>query len=132
MKSATAQRARRRWVRDCLASFAVYGVMIFGGVAMVDAGSPLALRVVAALAPVVPIGYFAWAMVVFSRSWDELQRRILLESFLVAGCAVALGSFGWGWLSLGAGAPELHAIWILPAFLGASGVAGWLVSRRYR
>lgn len=64
-----------------------------------------------------PIGYFTWALVVFSRSWDELQRRILLESFLIAGWGVALASFGWGWLSIGAGVPALHAIWILSALL---------------
>ena len=132
MKSATAQQARRRWLRDCWASFAVYGVAVFGGVAVTDAASPLGLRVVVALAPLLPIGYFAWAIVVFSRSWDELQRRIFLESFLIAGSAVALGSFAWGWLSIGAGAPELRAVWILPALIGASGVACWLLSRRYR
>ena len=131
MKPATKQ-ARRRWLRDCLGSFAVYGVAVFGAVAVADASSPLALRVAAALAPMLPIGYFAWALVAFSRTWDELQRRILLESFLIGGCAVALASFGWGWLSLGAGVPALHAVWILPALLGASGAAYWLVSRRYR
>lgn len=132
MNAVAAQRARRRWLRDCLASFAMYGVVVFGGVAVANAGSPLALRVVVALAPVLPIGYFGWAMAVFARSWDEMQRRILLESFLIAGSAVALGSFAWGWLSLHTGAPELHAIWILPALFGVSGVAYWLVSRRYR
>lgn len=130
--TSAAQRARRRWLRDCLASFAVYGVMVFGAAAVADAASPPALRVVVALAPVLPIGYFAWAMVLFARSWDEMQRRILLEAFLIAASAVALGSFAWGWLSLSAGAPELHAVWILPALFGALGVAYWLVSRRYR
>ena len=132
MKAATARRVRRRWLRDCLGSFAVYGVAVFGAVVVADAGWPLALRVVALLAPLLPICYFAWAMVVFSRSWDELQRRILFESFLVGGGAVALGSFGWGWLSVGAGVPELHALWVLPALVGASGAAYWLMSRRYR
>ena len=127
-----AKQARRRWLRDCLVSFAVYGVAVFGAVAVADADAPLALRVAAALAPMLPIGYFAWALVAFSRTWDELQRHILLESFLLGGCGVALASFGWGWLSLGAGVPALHAVWILPALLGASGAAYWLVSRRYR
>ena len=79
-----------------------------------------------------PVGYFAWALVVFSRSWDEMQRRIVLESCLVAGSGVALGSFAWGWLALVAGVPELHVIWILPALLGALPAAYWVVSRRYR
>lgn len=131
MTAAAVPQARRRWLRDCLGSFVVYGVVVFGGVAIVDAGSPLALRVAVALAPLVPIGYFGWAMLVFSRAWDELQRRKAFEALLVATCAVALGSFGWGWLSVGTGVPALHALWILPALLGAWGAAYWLVSRRY-
>ena len=132
MKSAGARQARRRWRRDCLASFAGYSVLVLASPAVVDGGWPLAVRGVAALAPMLPIAYFIWALVVFSRSWDEMQRRILLEAFLIAGAGVALGSFAWGWLALRVGVPELHAIWILPVLLGALGVACWFVSRRYR
>ena len=128
----SSKQAQRRWMRDCLASSALYAALVFASAAMPDSDWPPVLRAALALSPMLPVVWFAWALAAFSRSWDELQRRVALEAFLIAGATFGLGSFAWGWLELGAGLPELPTISILPVLVALWGVALPVVARRYR
>lgn len=132
LEKALPKQAQRRWMRDCLASSALYTALVFASTAMLDSDWPPVLRGALALSPMLPVVWFAWALAAFSRSWDELQRRVVLEAFLIAGATFALGSFAWGWLTLGAGLPELPTIVILPALGALWVVAVPVVAKRYR
>ena len=80
----------------------------------------------------IPIAYFAYALLAFYRTRDELQRRQMAEATIAAAAVVGLSTFAWGWLELAGLLPPLHSIWILPALFGVFWAALYFIGRRYR
>ena len=58
-----------------------------------------ALRVLVALAPMVPCALYARSLAGWIRTLDELQRKIQLEAWLFAALGALLASTAAGWLS---------------------------------
>lgn len=99
------------------------------------AGAETWLRSVVSLLPVVPVAFFARALVRFIRDNDELQRRIDLEAIAIASLIVSLAYFSLGLLAAAkviAISGDVVMIWVLPAICGTFGIVKLWSSRRYR
>ncbi len=124
--------AAQKYGRDTALSFTAYGIMLMSANFFLathgpDGWIPIAL----AFALVLPILYFVRALVVFSRSFDELQKQIHLEATLVAVFAVGLVTFTYGFLQ-DIGFPPLDISWVLPMLIATQGVSLFFVSRKYK
>ena len=104
------------------------------GVPFLDRAFDLAppVRLVLALAPVIPALLALREFVIFLRAADEVQARIQSEAILIAAGVVAFSSFAWGFVESWMEVPDLSFIWILPAMVALWGLVLPFVSRRYR
>lgn len=124
--------AAKTYLRDFGLAILLYGLAILGVNLVAEAiEMPRAALIALALLPVLPALLALRAVLVFSRSWDELQRRKTLEATLVSFLVVGFGSFAWGFAEGVPGIPRLPAIWILPALIGVQGLAQIFVAKRY-
>ncbi|MCR9130572.1 MAG: hypothetical protein NXI12_13715 [Alphaproteobacteria bacterium] len=90
------------------------------------------VRLLLALAPVVPALFALREFVIFLRAADEVQARIQSEAILITAGVVAFASFAWGFVEGWMEVPDLSFIWILPAMVAVWGCALPFVTRRYR
>ncbi|KAA5804602.1 hypothetical protein F1654_00915 [Alkalicaulis satelles] len=109
-------------------SLAVVGVTYF--LRQLDPSGPV--RVMLALAPVLPALLALREFIIFWRAMDEVQARIHAESLLIAAGVVSFASFSWGFLESWADAPAISVIYVLPAMALVWGVAVIFVSRRFK
>ncbi|WP_183423409.1 hypothetical protein [Luteibacter sp. Sphag1AF] len=126
----------KRYLREFLPAMAAYVVLMLGSVWLVRYVSSPPARAAITLLPTIPIAFAIRAMVRAIRGQDELERRIHLESFAIAGAVSCFGYFTYG-LLLGASVlpsptAQAVAIWVLPTFMGTFGVVKCLTNRRYR
>jgi hypothetical protein len=95
---------------------------------------PTALRVAAALLPVVPTALFLWCIVAAIRGLDEMQRRVHLEALAIAFPLAILLLMTLGLLQLAIPLPEedwsYRHVWVyLPFFYFLGLGIAW---KRYR
>ncbi len=125
------QTASKIYRRDTIISFSLYGVLLFSvNSYLIASGVDGWIPAVLALLPILPILYFARALILFSRSWDELQRQIAFEATVIAFFIVGIGSFTYGFLE-GVGFPILDTVWIMPMLIAVQGAAMVLVRGKY-
>lgn len=125
----------RRYVREFLPAMAGYVAVLMLSVWALRHAESMALRVVLALAPVLPVGLAARALLRFVRDGDELQQRILLEAFALAALVLTLGSFSLGLLVSAEVIhirAELALTLLLPAYAALYGLFAFRAARRYR
>lgn len=125
--------AAKIYTRDFSLAMILYVVSLLGAnyyLAGAGAGLSQMVQAFIALIPMVPVALAARAVIVFSRSWDELQRKQALEGMLVAFFVVGMGTFLYGFLE-GVGFPKLDVIWVFPALIMVQGVAQLIVRSRY-
>ena len=94
-----------------------------------DAAS--ALRLLIALAPILPALAVLRVIVLSTRNLDEVQARIQLEAFVISAITVSFACFTWGLLERWLEAPTISVLWVLPTMCGVFGLARLYVSRRY-
>lgn len=124
----------RRYLREFLPAMALYTVVMILSIWGLHHIQATALRVVVALAPVVPVAMAGRAVLRFVRDSDELQRRIMAEAAALAALVMTMGTFSLGLLAnAGVIAPraDVALAWILPAYCGLHGLFAWLAQRRY-
>ncbi len=115
------EKARRRYLLE-------FGVSIVFYVVVIEASRRFAgdlagtARLFLLLAPVVPLGLVAAAVIRHVRAMDEMQRRITEQSLAFAGIVTVLAAVTWGLLE-GEALPHPSAWWTLVVFM-----AGWLVA----
>ncbi|TNE65098.1 MAG: hypothetical protein EP335_06015 [Alphaproteobacteria bacterium] len=121
-----------KYKRDMTVAMVLYAGAIFGvNLGFADSDLPLAVMIPISLIPMLPIVLVLRAVLVFSRSWDELQKRIVGESLAIAFLIVGGGTFAYGFME-GVGLPALPTIWIFPAMMLTYGIASAFVSGRYK
>ncbi len=122
-----------RYLREFLPAIAAYVIIVVTVLPLAEHVDAVALKVVLALLPVVPIGFVMRAMVRFLMGCDELERQQQLQAISIAALTVGMASFAVGFLQA-AGLLVLQAplIWILPAMIAIYGLAMFWVRRRYR
>jgi hypothetical protein len=126
-------KAARRYTFAFLGFMACYARVVIGAPFLDRAFElPGAVRIVLALAPVIPALLALREFVIFLRSMDEVQARIQSEAILIAAGVVAFASFAWGFVEGWIAVPDLSFIWILPAMIAVWGLAVPMVARRYR
>lgn len=126
--------ALKIYTRDMLVGFAAYGLVLFGVNSYLSgtgADLPQAAQAGLALLPMLPVLLVVRAVLVFARSWDELQRKKAMESVLIAFFLVGFGTFAYGFLE-GVGFPKLDIIWVMPLLIAAQSLALSFVSWTYR
>ena len=84
-----------------------------------------------ALLPVIPALFAVRAVLIFSRSWDELEKQQAMEGTLIAFLMVGMGTFSYGFLE-GVGFPPLETVWIFPILIFAQGIGRFYVMWKYR
>lgn len=125
--------AGRRYLVELGGAILAYAVVLLVAVTLVnntDVGS--GWRVPLALAPMVPAMFMVVAFARYMGRVDELQRRVQLEALAFAFGGTALLTFGYGFLQLFAGFPQVNwfAVWPIMAMLWMAGKAR--ADRRYR
>ena len=120
-----------RYVRALLLWIAVYAVLLFASIAVLErnlVGAP-PLRALIGLAPM--LGAFGILNLVMGqyRSGDELQQKITAESIMFAFGATAILTFSYGLLQSTVGAPQLSYLWVWPV-LGGTWLIGTFIARR--
>lgn len=124
--------ARLYMIRMAIVSI-LYTVAVIGVNVIDDAVSlSTPLRVLLSLIPVLPAAGMLIVIVVFVRSMDEFQRRIITEAILIAAIIVGLGTFTYGFLQGALDWPDIPSLWILPALIAIQGVASFIVRRWYQ
>ncbi len=88
------------------------------------------LRMLIALAPMVPILWVGNNLLKYTRQLDEFQQRIQLDAVVFSAVVTALLTTAYG-LMEGVGYPELDMVWIMPMLLVFWGIGQTLARRRY-
>lgn len=90
------------------------------------------LRVLVAVAPMLPIFWGVREVLIFSRSFDELEWRKMSEALMISFLVVGLGCATYGMVEGEPGFPHIGLIWVFPALMGVYGIAlCYVVKRRY-
>ena len=91
------------------------------------------VRVILALAPMIPVSVMGWAMIAAVGGLDELQRRIVLEAIFGAFLVGAFLTLLYGQLqNANVGLPELNWAFVWAAMAAPSAAAFCIASRRYQ
>jgi hypothetical protein len=126
--------ARRRFQLRFLVLMAAYFVLLFAVDFLLKSYSlPAPLKVLAALAPAVPmVGVIVALGVYLTEETDEFRRMQLTQAMLWGLGLTLTVTTTWGFLEDLADAPHLALTWIFPIFCVGMGVAQHLIRRRYR
>jgi hypothetical protein len=119
----------KRYLKELSASLAVYCVLLFGSIELLQAAKLAApWRDVVALSPMLGAIAMAWVILRELRRMDELQRRIQLEALGFSFAGTAILTFSYGFLE-GLGYPRLSMFTVWPV-LAVLWIAGLLLARR--
>ncbi len=125
----------RRYRREMSIAALVYAFAIVASVFVVRRlDPPQWAAVVLALASAAPALLIMRAYLRLLNGLDEFQRRVQMESVLVASAIVCFASFTYGFLQSFADFPALEdsLIWVFPATMLVWGVVQPFVRRRYQ
>jgi hypothetical protein len=131
MNSNPTTTAARRYKIQLTIAMAAYVVILFAATWVLNRyalqGS---LRYAVALLPLLPIAFLIPVVARYFRESDELERRIVTESFAIGAAVTALLSVTYGFLEI-SGLPHLSAWWTWGAVMGTSAIARIALNRRY-
>lgn len=89
-------------------------------------------KILATLAPTVPVFFMLVLTVKNYREMDEFMQRVQGESLLWTISVICFLSFGYGMLEMVLGVvPPIGVIWILPTVCLGSGLMNFILMRRY-
>lgn len=126
--------AKRRYFLELAASMLIlYPLAVWlSRWGQAQAGLPHAWRWVLALPPLVPCLWALAAIVRYTRSLDELQRRIQLEAATVSVALTALYLLSYGFLQDAMDWARPDAFAIFAVLVGSWGLGGFVGYWRYR
>lgn len=128
-------RIQRDYLRRFLPAMLAHGLVLIAAMFALRHVEATPLRALIALAPLLPIGLAAAAMLRFLRDSDELERRVELEAMALAALLLTTGSLTLG-LLVSAGLLQVEVgqalLWIMPAYLFLYGICAVFTARRYR
>jgi hypothetical protein len=123
----------KRYLREFLPAMAAYVIVMLMIWPKVDSVDIPVLKIAAALAPMLPLAFAAWAFIRRVVASDELEKQMHLMALSIAVCVVGMACMALGFLASAKilSFPGSLFTWVLPALIGVYGVAMWLTSRRY-
>ena len=122
------ETARRRYNRDIVVGFVVYGALMVPSIFLIDANPDAGWRWALAPLPMVPAVFMVMAYVRYFRHADELQQRIGLESLAFAFGGTFLVTFTYGFLDF-AGLPRI-SWWFVWFVMGTLWIIGGFLARK--
>lgn len=125
----------RQYARDMAIAMFVYAVVLVGSVFVVRRlDPPQWVAIMLALASAAPALLIMRAYLRRLNGLDEFQRRVQMESLVVATAVVSFASFTYGFLVSFAGFPVIEdaLMWVFPATMFVWGIAQIFVARRYK
>ncbi len=105
--------ALRRYHWELGGSLLLYGVVLFGSIALARTMEPGLARTALLLSPMVPVALAIWVIVRQFRRMDEFIRLRSLENIGIAFAVTAGWTFTYGFLE-NAGFPKLTMFWVWP------------------
>jgi hypothetical protein len=125
-------RAERRYSIQMLAAFAVYAILLVGGIMAVQRlhlhGN---VRYVLLLIPLVPVFAMVPAVLQYFRDSDEFDRQLTTESLAIAAGVTAVYAVTCGFLEL-AGMPKISAWYTWTVVMGTWALTRVFLRWRYR
>jgi hypothetical protein len=128
-------RIAKQYTRDMAVAAAAYvGVLVPAVFVVRHLEPPQWVAAVLALASAAPGLLMIRAYMRRFNGIDEFQRRVEMESVLVATAVVGFASFTYGFLQSFAGFPTIEdaLLWVFPALWFVFGIAQIFVRRRYQ
>ena len=125
------QFSTRKYFFELFGAFTVYTVVLVATVGRVGGMEPGLMKMVFALAPVIPLILVFWAIMRAYYRSDEMHKRIIKEAF-------AMGAIIFCWLLIilgfaeNGGLPKIPMIFLAPALIGFWGLCTPIVLRRYK
>lgn len=119
----------RQHLKELIAAIAAYAVVLVISIVLVQTEPAQAIKVLLALAPMIPALFVPRAVIRELRRIDEMQRMIQLEALGISFCGTALLTFGYAFLESWAGFPQMSLFVVWP-LMGALWIVGQLISRR--
>jgi amino acid transporter len=124
--------AARRYKIQLTVTMAAYAVVLFASLSAIGRFNPHGLAyTLLALAPIVPVAFLIPAIARYFRDSDEMERRIVTESFAIGAGTTAILALTYGFLE-NAGLPHLSAWWTWTVVMGASFAARLFLNKRYQ
>lgn len=129
---ATEARAVKQVFRDMLFAALVYLPTVLGGaLAIKYFDPPQWVAALLAIAPIGPALLILRAQLRYTRSLDELHRRIHSEAMTIAAIVVAFATLGYGLLEDLADFPHISMLWVFPALCVVWSIANIFVRQKY-
>jgi len=123
--------AKKTYNKEMALSMVIYLITIFAVNSFLNANAlPMWQTVPLSILPAIPVLFAARAAVVYSRTWDALQRKTTMEATLVAFLFVGLGTFSYGFLE-GVGFPVLETTMFFPLLIITQGLTRIYIGRQY-
>jgi len=122
--------AVKKYMRDLIFAFTMYTSTLVNTF-LANMESALWIQIMLVMLPAVSVILVLRAVIIFSKSWDELQRRQMMEAILIAFILVGMTTFAYGFLE-GIGFPRISYIWVFPGMVATMGLAQIYVVRKYR
>lgn len=118
------KQAIKIYMRDFTIGMVIYGVLLVGVNIYLYENIDIApwAKIAVALTPMIGVFLSLRAILVFSRSWDELMRKNIMEAIVISFTVTAMGTFSYGFLE-GVGFPEMDTFFVFPLMMGLMGVA---------
>ena len=123
--------AFRRYRQRFLLAMVAYSTAILLMLPIAKGDGPVWSKALLVLVPVVPILVAVGEILRYTRSLDELERRVQFEAVSIAALLTCLSTFAWGLLEI-AGLPKMPVVLVLPLFCALYGLATAYAARRFR
>jgi len=122
----------RRYAREFTISMAAYTLILVASIyALKNIEMSQPLKIIVALAPVVPVIFVLIAVMRSIRDSDELQQRVHVLATTFAAALTGLITFTYGFLE-NIGFPKFPTLFILPLIIALWGVSFAWFSKRYQ
>lgn len=119
------------YFREFFGAMVVYVVVLFATIPFRDAADATPVKVLWALAPVLPLVLVFWAVVRQYNRMDEMMQRMQSEAFALGAIILGFATVSWGFVET-AGLPRLPTILVGPALVALWGLCLPIVMRKYR
>lgn len=123
--------AARRYTRSFLLAVAIYMVLVFVSIEVLERLPETPWRIIIAVLPMFPLIFGTRAFMRYLLTMDELQQRIQLQAVAFAAGATGMLTLTYGFLE-NAGLPRLSMLWVFPLLCFLWGGASWILTRRYQ
>ncbi|HEY7883678.1 MAG TPA: hypothetical protein VIC08_01880 [Cellvibrionaceae bacterium] len=129
------KQALKRYTRNFILVMSAYVGILFLSRWLLNYGfipEPNWLRILVAVAPMLPIFWGVREVLIFTRSFDELEWRKMSEAMIISFLIVGLSCATYGMVEGQPGFPHVGLVWVFPALMAVYGIAlCYVVKRRY-